>query len=153
MTRLLDRVSIGLLMALALMLGSCEPAYPSEVSEVVLQTIAMEGANQSLEGQSLIASTLLNRSRISGTTPEIEAKRRKQYSCWNSPKWAFSWLSRHYDSKARSTALKALEMAINAKEGHTRLTHYHTRDILPYWAKGHKPALQIGRHLFYEGIK
>src|SRR3990167_6559133 len=153
MTRLLDRVSIGLLMALALMLGSCEPAYPAEVSEVIIQTIAMESADQPFEGQVAVASIIINRARRAGKSLEWVVLRPRQFSCWNSPKWAFSWLSRHYDSKARSTALKALEMAINAKEGHTRLTHYHTLDVMPYWAKGHKPALQIGRHLFYEGIK
>lgn len=127
-------------------------AYAEGVPEVVLQTIAMEGANQSVEGQMLIASTILNRARIRHTTPEVEAIRPFQYSCWNDRRWAKTWLSRHYDRQTRLSALSAYHEAINAKEGYPVLTHYHTISIKPYWAKGRKPDVVIGQHAFYSGI-
>ena len=144
-------IIVGLLFSIGVTLIGCEPAYPAEVSEVVLQTIAMESADQPFEGQVAVASVIINRARKAGKSLEWVVSRPKQFSCWNSQSWASRWLSRHFDSRTRSNALSALETALIS--GNRQVSHYHTRDILPYWAKGHKPALQIGRHLFYEGIK
>ena len=30
--------------------------------------------------------------------------------------------------------------------------HYHAKNILPWWAKGKKPVIAIGGHLFYNNI-
>ena len=154
-----DWIAMGIVTLIALSLGyGCQEAYPEDLHslnsnsqlEIVLKTIAMEGANQSLEGQSLIACTLLNRALIRGTTPEVEALRRKQYSCWNDRQWAKTWLLRHYDSRTRARALKAYQDAI--KWQGEPITHYHANDIKPYWAKGKTPALIVGDHMFYEGV-
>ena len=138
---------------LCLMLARGCSAVPPALadSEIVYQTIAMEGANQSLEGQSLIAGTLLNRALIRGTKPEVEAMRPKQYSCWNDRNRAKTWLRRHFDSNTRTRAIQALERARNASKWHP--THYHTLQVMPYWARGHKPCVVVGNHAFYEGIK
>lgn len=32
-------------------------------------------------------------------------------------------------------------------------THYHTVDVHPVWSRGHKPIIQIGRHLFFNSVK
>ena|SRR3990167_2278719 len=138
-------------LALAIILGSCEPAYPTEVNEIVLQTISMESANQPFSGQVAVASVIINRARKAGKSLEWVVLRPRQFSCWNDPKLARAWLDRHYTPIVRLRALKALNQAIVDGDRHIR--HYHTLDVMPYWARGHEPALQIGRHLFYEGIK
>lgn len=145
------RLFPGLLLVMALMLGSCEPAYPAQVSEVVLQTISMESADQPFDGQVAVASVIINRARMAGKTLEWAVLRPKQFSCWNDPKWARRWLAKHYTPIVRLRALKALNQAI--VEGDRHIRHYHTIDVKPYWARGHEPALQICEHLFYEGIK
>ena len=33
------------------------------------------------------------------------------------------------------------------------VTHYHTVDVMPFWAKGKTPFTQVGKHLFYKDIK
>jgi spore germination cell wall hydrolase CwlJ-like protein len=119
-------------------------------SEIVYQTIAMEAAGESDEGQAMVASVILNRAKKSKKTLEAVCLQPKQFSCWNSRKWAQAWLSLHYDAQARYRAVKALETARNANLGHA--THYHTTNIKPYWSKGHKPSVVVGRHAFYEGI-
>jgi N-acetylmuramoyl-L-alanine amidase len=32
-------------------------------------------------------------------------------------------------------------------------THYHTTSVSPRWAKGHKPVLKVGAHVFYNTVK
>ena len=122
----------------------------AEPSEVVLRTIAMESAGESLEGQAMVARVIIERSRRSGRPLEAICKAPRQFSCWNSPKQAQRWLLRHFDGVTRSRAIEALKMAINAKGGHP--THYHTLDCKPYWAVGHKPFLIVGNHAFYNDI-
>ena len=141
------------ILACAWMLHSCEPAR-AEVSEVVLQTIAMESADQPFGGQVAVAQVLLNRARLRGTSPEVEALRPKQFSCWNDPKWAQEWLDSHFSEATRHKAKKALKMASTPDFlKFNRLSHYHHVSIKPYWAIGHTPSLVIGSHAFYEGIK
>ena len=141
-------VVIGLVVSC--LMGSCEAAR-AEVSEVVLQTIAMEAADQPFEGQVAVASVILNRARRGNISPQSVVMRPKQFSCWNSHKWARTWLDKHYTPKVRQRALNALNQAIVG--GMTDLTHYHHTGIRPYWAVGHTPSVVIGKHVFYEGIK
>lgn len=136
----------------ALFLSGCAPCLASEL-EVVYKTIAMESANQPFEGQVAVAGVILERSRQSGKSLEAVCLAKKQFSCWNSRKWAFSWLSRNYDAKVRSKAIRALETAINASQAYRGVRHYHAKGVRPAWAKGHEPAFVIGEHLFYRGIK
>lgn len=117
------------------------------ISEVVLQTIAMESANQDDEGMYLVASVIVNRAR--GGSLERVCLARKQFSCWNDSKWAQGWLKRHYTASVQVRAANALRRALNApKEG---IRHYHTTAIKPYWAKG-KQGMTHGQHVFYAGI-
>lgn len=138
-------IVLVLALSVALILGSCRIAHAEEVSEVVLQTIAMESASEP-EGMKYVALTLINRARLRGTTPEIEALRRKQYSCWNDRKWASRWLTRYYNPQVRQRASKAWYMALENPIG---VTHYHHKSINPYWTKSMDFIEQIGVHRFY----
>lgn len=87
---------------------------------------------------------------------EVEAKRPFQFSCWNQGgSWAKAWLTSFYDLKTRLKAKKAysegLVMASNPQLQGIR--HYHKVGVYPRWAKGHRPVVRVGSHLFYEGIR
>lgn len=132
-------------------LGCQEPAYPAEIHEDVLKTIAMESANQSDEGMYLVASVIVNRASVSGKTLLAICKAPKQFSCWNSPKWAREWCTSHFDQKARKRAKKAIEMAIIAP--FPEINHYHTKAVRPYWANKLVRVKVEGQHVFYREAK
>lgn len=149
-------VRIVLVLAMVLMWRVAHASSLPEIGdrEVVLQTIAMESASEP-EGMPYVALTLINRARIRGTTLSHEAKRPKQYSAWNDPKWAMAWLGGHYGQKTRLEASNALEMAFKMAHAgqYPTMRHYHTEDTRPYWAKGKRASVVLGGHKFYEGIK
>ena len=120
--------------------------------EVVLQVIAAESANQSDFGMYLVARVIVNRARAKGWSLERVVRQPYQFSALNDKKWLFKWLRTHFDDKTRKRASKALSDALS-KDGYSRIRHYHTVDVHPYWARGHKPVIREGSHLFYEGIR
>ena len=122
-----------------------------DIPEVAIQTVAMEASNQSDEGQYLVASVIVNRAKGSLANLEGVCLARKQFSCWNDPKWAKAWLGRHYTSKTRLRASNALKMAL--EEPYPGIKHYHTTQVKPYWAKGKRPVIIEGAHAFYDNVK
>jgi len=126
--------------------------------EVVYKTIAMESASEPLEWQVAVAGVILERSRGSRKSLEAVCLAPKQFSAWNTDskavRWRRAWLDRYYTPKARQNALKALNKAIleQSKGLNPGYTHYHNKDVRPYWSVGHKGVL-IGKHKFYKGIK
>ena len=136
---------ILLFISTAFILNSCEPAFSQEVDEVVLQTIAMESANQPILGQAYVAKTIQTRARRSNISPRRAVLAPKQYSCWNSPKLAKAWLDTNYTPKARQNALEAWQMAFKLP----MVSHYHTRQVKPYWASSMQRIITVGQHHFY----
>ena len=141
-----------LILSTLLCLGGQAWAGPSDV---VLQTLALEAASEGQHGMELVAHVLLNRARLRHTTPEVEALRPRQMSCWNNRNMALNWLKVHYTPRTRQMALNAWEKATSATNSPilASLTHYCTLQTAPYWARGHKPVLVYGNHKFYAGIK
>ena len=133
-----------LVLLIGLLLSSNALAY----DEVVLQTIAMESADQPALGQQRVAEVIINRAKLSGESLRAVCLKPKQFSAWNDRKWAFSWLSRHYDTKTRDNAIHALEMARNA-QNRPLVDHYHRFDVHPSWAKRLKRVERVGAHVFY----
>lgn len=143
---------IPLLIFMGLMLNSCSQTpvlAQSAISEVVLQTIAMESANQSARGQQLVAHVIINRSMASNRSLEAVCKAHRQFSAWNDPKLARAWLASNYTNNVRQNAHKALEMAFKSSSYPT-ITHYHTKNVRPYWAKSMKVVVVEGEHIFYK---
>lgn len=136
-------------LVVALLLLCPVMAY-AEPSEVVLQTIALESASEGLYGRTLVANVIRTRSEMAKRSPESVVLRPKAFSAWNDPQMAKKWLKRYYDEKERQNCLLAWEKSASMPY---RLTHYHTTDVKPYWAKGKRPSLIVGRHVFYGGIK
>lgn len=140
-------ILLPVLMGLCILAGS---ARAEGVSEIVVQTIAMEAADQSEYGQYLVASVIVNRARRAGNSLEWVVLRRSQFSCWNDREWARQWLGSHFSASTAKSAKKALEQAITAP--FPGITHYHTMAVKPYWVD-REPVIVEGSHKFYRGIK
>ena len=124
--------------------GHCESAY----SETAVKTIAMESANQSDYGMYAVSSVIVNRSVDSNKTIKSVCLARKQFSCWNDKIWAKAWLDRFYTPEVRGRSVLALNKAL--QDPIRGINHYHSVKVKPYWAKGRKPSLIIGEHVFYK---
>ena len=135
-------------MAGILICGSLSTGKAWGYEEVVLQTIAMESADQPALGQQRVAEVIINRAKLSGESLMAVCLKPKQFSAWNDRKWAVSWLSRHYDTRTRDNAIHALEMAENA-QNRPLIDHYHRFDVHPSWAKRLKKVEGVGAHVFY----
>lgn len=147
MRKAYDVLAVFIVGLIALLVAGIAHAEPSEA---VLKTIAMESSNQSLEGQAWVARVIQVRAKRANISEEAVVYAYKQFSCWNSRKWADAWLSVHYTPKVRQNAYNAYKKAIRMT---VNPTHYHTLKVKPYWSKGKRPLAVIGAHAFYDNIK
>lgn len=117
-------------------------------------TIYYEAGSESLDGQRAVAQVVLNRVRhpafpnsVCGVvyqgsqratgcqftfTCDGSSRRRPDRAGWE---------------RARTIASAALDGAVFAPVG--QATHYHTRDVHPYWSHTLTRAATIGAHIFY----
>ena len=116
-----------------------------------------ESRGESRAGQKAVAKVTLNRvasSRYADTICEVVyeknwSNKNKRYIS------AFSWTELDDVPKPRGASWSlAWRMAENVyKQKHKKLLHgalfFHTKNILPYWAKKKKPVAKIGQHIFY----
>jgi spore germination cell wall hydrolase CwlJ-like protein len=108
---------------------------------IIALTIYYEAGNQGPQGQEMVASVISQRSENSGRTPEYECRKRKQFSCWNKgtppiPQDSTAWRNCRF-------------LATHLPKGNG-YTHYHTTQVLPYWAKNASDSYLVGSHLFYK---
>ena len=112
------------------------------ISPGVVQTVAKEASNQSIEAQTYVASTLVNRAKRRGSSLEREAFRPWQYSCNNS--------GVHLKPRTKTELARArlaLEAAISNP---APVTHYFDDSIKkPTWAAKLTFVKKIGRLNFY----
>lgn len=142
---------LGVFIAVILLVlfGVSSMVYADEPSEVVLQTIAMESANQPMEGQIAVAHVIINRARQRHQTLDEVCLAPKQFSAWNSRITAQRWIDKYYTASTRDKAIQAYHGALIGNSTYPNINHYHTVSIKPYWAKGRKPDMKIGSHVFY----
>ena len=126
---------------------------------IVPATIALEASGESVHGQMAVGWVILNRVRDCGTTPEFEALRPYQFSCWNTDPQTSAWRRRRMsalgwpDELATATTIWQKLVATHASEDFTHgSTHYHSTKIRPYWADSLQKTVTIGRHVFYRKI-
>ncbi len=132
---------------------------------VLAKTIYGEARGENKPGKYAVALVIHNRwKKIIKKKPKTQIKdvclAPYQFSCWNKNDTNYKVLSTD-------------DSDINKKGFHDRLmealyvlcvheldddditngaTHYHTYNILPYWAKGKEPCAKIGNHWFYNNI-
>lgn len=82
-----------------------------------------------------------------------------QFSCWNHNDPNVKKIrTLNEDDKIFATAVKIARQIISDEHAGARTDitngadHYHTKSIMPRWAKGRVPCAVIGHHLFYKFI-
>jgi hypothetical protein len=151
--------------------------------DVLGLTLDAEGRSQSLEGRAAIAWTVANRRAGLGPRIDTNRSyadvclRRLQYSCWfevgGGPNYTrtLRMAEAIVGGKGKlldvpATAWKRLTESRWLAQGVVQGTvldptggcaHYMTRELYhrapPSWAKGVAPAVTIGDHVFFKGIK
>jgi spore germination cell wall hydrolase CwlJ-like protein len=122
--------------------------------ECLTQTIYYEAASESSQGQRAVAQVVLNRVRdpnypasVCGVVYQGSERRtgcQFTYTCDGS-------LARRPDpflyARARMVAVGALAGAVEPSVG--LATHYHTKQVVPYWRTDLVKLRTVGAHIFY----
>lgn len=124
--------------------------------DILARTIWGEARSEPFEAQVAIGHVVMNRvvaSHRKETTIAGVATEPFQFSCWNpsDPNRA-KLTSVDLGTRTFRRAYAAALAAMDGEDMTGGATHYHTTQIMPEWAKGVTPTIQLGNHLFYAGI-
>lgn len=134
--------------------------YKDMEADTLARTLWGEARSEGTRGMHAVANVVQNRVRVAqrrrgfwwGNNIIQVCQKPYQFSCWNNndPNRA-KIIALTEDDIYFATALRIARRAVhNCLEDITEgATHYHTRSIMPYWAKGEKACTTIGRHIFY----
>jgi len=133
----------------------------SKEVEILARTLFGEARGEGLRGLEAVANVIINRCKISkdkekfwwGNDLISICKKPYQFSCWNSDDPNKEKIEKiTHEDKMFSTCLRIARKAIAGaiKDKTLGSTHYHHKDIEPYWAKDLIPETEIGNHLFYK---
>lgn len=128
--------------------------------DTLARTAWGEARGEGSIGLQAVMAVIMNRLKVSrdkgrfwwGNSVIEICQKPYQFSCWN-----------RYDANYRKVLqvdkrdrifARALDMARQALGGCLAdpikgATHYHTRNIYPFWARGQKPVAVLGQHIFY----
>ncbi len=130
--------------------------------DVLARTMWGEARNESATGMEAVASVVLNRVAVAqdhggkywwGADVISVCQKPYQFSCWNRTDPNYKKLIAVTEKDIHFvTCLRIARRAVagTLKDSTHGATHYHTKDILPSWAKGQKPSTVIGHHIFYK---
>jgi spore germination cell wall hydrolase CwlJ-like protein len=147
----LGMLTISLLLAGTLGTGTLAQTTPVKATSQDIRCLAKniyhEARGEPLEGQIAVAQVTLNR---------VQSPRYHNSVCgvvyaYRQFSWTLDKRKRVRDAKAWQTALNisraVLTKSVDLPE--FRATHFHTRQIRPYWAKSKTRVAVIGNHIFY----
>ena len=114
---------------------------------IIADTLYMEARGEGELGMRAVATVIYNRAKGDVNKLEAVCLAPKQFSCWNNRSKA-PLRTKASDIRAYSLCLK-IEQELKAQKFYPigNWTHYHTKDITPYWNKNRKGEL-IGNHIF-----
>jgi N-acetylmuramoyl-L-alanine amidase len=125
--------------------------------DIAARTVAGEARGESSAGKLAVALVILNRAKKAGwmgNTIEGVCLKAYQFSCWNDDdpnRLAIERMKK--TDPVYMLALFAVAEAIVTDEDITEgATHYHTKDIEPFWIEGREPCTIIENHVFYNDI-
>jgi len=132
--------------------------------DVLARTIFGEARGEPLEGLEAVACVVLNRVKIAqsrgrywwGNNIIGVCQKPYQFSCWNKNDPSYKRLtSVTIADKNFQTCQRIAENAVIGKlwDCTSGATHYHADYVSPFWAKGEKPIMKIGRHMFYKLVE
>ena len=132
--------------------------------DVLARTIWGEARGEGEQGMHAVASVILNRVTVArqrggnywwGRTVMQVCQKPYQFSCWNNDDPNFPLLLRvNVNDPDFAVAYRLAALAIMGRlHDITRgADHYHTRSVMPFWARDHAPVCTIGSHVFYKLI-
>lgn len=139
---------------------SAEDFYRAMEVDVLARTLWGEARGEGDIGLEAVACVVLNRVKIAqerggfwwGNNIIQVCQKPYQFSCWNRSDPSYKKLQAVteqdlYFATAKRIATRAVIGKIaDITKG---ATHYHATYVAPYWAKGEKPTITIGNHIFY----
>ncbi len=128
--------------------------------DVFARTLWGEARGEGTHGMESVACVILNRVEHAhkkgkfwwGNSIIQVCQKPYQFSCWNRSDPNFKKLQNvTKDDVYFATAIRTAQRAMAGclEDVTENATHYHTKAINPYWAKGQRPCANIGSHLFY----
>lgn len=139
-----------------------QPPVDDMAVDVLARTIWGESRGQPIKGMEAVANVVMNRVAIAkknggkywwGNDVISVCKRPFQFSCWNpnDPNLPKMKAVTEEDKNFR-ISLDIARRAVSGKlPDHTfGATHYFASYVLPDWAKGRKPTITIGDHIFFD---
>lgn len=136
--------------------------YRSLEIDILARTLWGEARGEGSEGMKAVACVILNRVKIAkdkngywwGSNIIQVCQKPYQFSAWNRADPNFRKLQDVdekdlYFATARRIAARAAH-GLLTEDITGGATHYHHKDITPYWARGETPSARIGRHVFYK---
>ena len=133
--------------------------------DVLARTIFGEARGEPVRGMEAVANVVLNRVKLArkkggkywwGHDVITVCQKPYQFSCWNRSDPSYKRLMAVGEDNIHfATALRIARRAvIGALNDHTNgATHYHADYVSPYWARGERPLVTIGRHIFYKLVE
>ena len=118
---------------------------------IPIQTLILEAQGEGFEGMRAVGEVIRNRANKAHSTFEGVCLAPRQFSCWNDRGEALKRLKR-VSQGTFNLAKRAWDASATSLETQGS-RHYHTKAVSPYWAKGKRPTVIIGQHVFYNNVK
>lgn len=129
-------------------------------ADILARTLFGEARGEGAAGMEAVASVVLNRVAHArkkggywwGNTIIEVCHKPYQFSCWNKNDPNLKRIQTVTEKDLKfATALRIARRAVIGALRDTTggATHYHADYVSPYWARGEKPTVTIGRHIFY----
>lgn len=120
------------------------------------KTIWGEARGEGYKGMQAVGNVILNRVSRGGwygaSVKDVVLKP-YQFSCWNENDINRSKIENlSFNDLQKSRAYEIAQKLINGKLGDITngATHYHAKNIIPYWASSMSKTAEIGNHIFYK---
>ncbi len=120
------------------------------------KTIWGEARGEGNKGMQAVGNVILNRVSRGGwygaSVKDVVLKP-YQFSCWNENDINRSKIENlSFNDLQKSGAYEIAQKLINGKLGDITngATHYHAKNIVPYWASSMSKTAEIGNHIFYK---
>jgi len=128
----------------------CYAADLTKEQQIVAITILAEARGEGYKGMTAVAGVIKQRSVERKISPSAVCLQKYQFSCWNNKK-----ISQLKNLLNVPQAEHAIFLAKNLDRIDREMlgfaNHYYADYIkAPYWAKGKKPTMKIGKHLFFK---
>lgn len=122
--------------------------------DYMARTLYGEARGEDEKGMQAVANVVMNRVKAGGwygaSVKDVVTKP-YQFSCWNKTDANYEKILKATDSQLK-TARRIAENVINGvlPDITGGATHYHNKNITPYWAASMTKTAEIGNHVFYK---